>query len=82
MSSDETVHVFAAGPDYASLRSTVREEPAGEESEASVTFHDVCYEVSVRCGRGRKVILDSCRYAQCCQMHSAESARYMYGTVQ
>ena len=65
MSSDETAHVFAAGPDYASLKSTARarEEPAGEESEASVTFHDVCYEVSVRCGRGRKVILDSCRCA-------------------
>ena len=33
--------------------------------EGSLTFHDVCYEASVRCGRGRKIILDSCRYVTC-----------------
>ena len=27
-----------------------------------LTFRDVCYEASARCGRSSKIILNSCRY--------------------
>lgn len=63
MSSDETVSIITPSPAYGSLTCAV----GVEELQGILTFHDIGYEVSVRCGRGRKVILESCRYILCAQ---------------
>lgn len=62
MSSDETVNIVAPSPAYGSLTCAVGVEEEAGEFQGTLTFHDIGYEVSVSCGRGRKVILESCRY--------------------
>lgn len=62
MSSSETATPCAPSGDHASLDRAVTVEETGEEGKASLTFHDIGYEVSTHCGKRRKVILESCRY--------------------
>ena len=66
----QEIEMSASGVGYGSLSHTVtieEEIPAGKKNETSaegsgIVFYDVSYEVGVRCGTKKKVILQPCRF--------------------
>ena len=69
MSLSEGTYITTSPPSYGSLATAVSVEDQDNQepvaaAERCLTFHDLVYEVSVRCGRRSKVILNSCRYCR------------------